>query len=423
MKKITKNFMKAHFGDYISLILFALLLISLLLTRGVMPETKSPFGYDQVDNAWAAKNIIVDHKFPLTGMQAKGNTGFYIGPYYYYFVSIFYFLTNLNPIASNLASITVSIFSFIVIYFVTKEIFNKKVALIALFINTFSSYIIESERTQWPVNFVVPISFLVIFSIYKICQGKTNYLYLLAFMFGLSMHLHFTFVFYIPLILLMTPFFPRKRETIMKGLFSLLILLLFLWPVIINLYSTNNGTNAANYLGSSFHGFHLRRFLQITGDGLIEFNSILGFAYSLYASFFLFIVYMYFLFKSKIKSKLVIITISLIWVLIPWLILSTYSGELTNYYFSVNRPIALLAFSYVMFRIYESRNKLILLLVILIGLIYGFLNLVNFFNKGPVGLKIHKEKLLKRIEEGEKIEFVQGDPQSYLYYYQQNNKK
>lgn len=42
-------------------------------------EVRNIFRWDQVDNAWAAKNIIVDHKFPLLGMVARQNTGFYIG--------------------------------------------------------------------------------------------------------------------------------------------------------------------------------------------------------------------------------------------------------------------------------------------------------------------------------------------------------
>ena len=63
-------------------------------------EEKHGFSWDQVDNAWAAKNILVEHKFPLVGMVAKQNSGFYIGPMYYYYVAFFYLLTNLDPIAS-----------------------------------------------------------------------------------------------------------------------------------------------------------------------------------------------------------------------------------------------------------------------------------------------------------------------------------
>ena len=53
-------------------------------------DQKNPFGYDQVDNAWAAKNIIINHWYPLVGMVAKANSGIYIGPVYYYLIAVFY---------------------------------------------------------------------------------------------------------------------------------------------------------------------------------------------------------------------------------------------------------------------------------------------------------------------------------------------
>jgi len=94
-------------------------------------NNKFPFGWDQVDNAWAAKNLIVDHRIPLVGMVAKHNTGFFIGPVYYYLVAFFYWITNLNPIASQYIALTTSVFTFFVIFFITKKLFNFKVALVA----------------------------------------------------------------------------------------------------------------------------------------------------------------------------------------------------------------------------------------------------------------------------------------------------
>jgi len=66
------------------LILFLLLAVTAFL-RFYQLDTRSPFGWDQVDNAWAVKNIIIDHRFPLVGMQAKLNSGIYIGPLYIIF--------------------------------------------------------------------------------------------------------------------------------------------------------------------------------------------------------------------------------------------------------------------------------------------------------------------------------------------------
>ena len=82
-------------------VIFLLILIIHSFFRFYQLGTRSPFGWDQVDNAWAAQNIIVNHKFPLLGFQAKLNSGIFIGPLYYYLITPFYFLTGLDPVASG----------------------------------------------------------------------------------------------------------------------------------------------------------------------------------------------------------------------------------------------------------------------------------------------------------------------------------
>src|SRR3989344_3334081 len=115
--KKLKTYLKFIFKNKIFLLVFIIFLAHLFL-RFYQIDTRSPFGYDQVDNAWAAMNIIVNHKFPLLGFQAKGNSGIYIGPIYYYFISIFYFVTNLNPIASGIAAGVTSIFTFLTLFYI-----------------------------------------------------------------------------------------------------------------------------------------------------------------------------------------------------------------------------------------------------------------------------------------------------------------
>ena len=87
MKKI-KKYLKLLKNNKIILVISAIFLLN-LFTRTYQLDIKNPFGYDQVDNAWAAMNIIVNHKFPLVGMVAKANSGVYVGPLYYYIVSFF----------------------------------------------------------------------------------------------------------------------------------------------------------------------------------------------------------------------------------------------------------------------------------------------------------------------------------------------
>lgn len=417
-----KKYVKKYFKSNVAFSIFCLLFLSFIFLRSYQPEVKSPFGYDQVDNAWTAKNIIVDHRLPLVGMQAKGNTGFYIGPYYYYFLVPFYLITSLDPIASNLVAVVTAIITFLVIYFVTRSIFNEKVALFALFINSFSSYILELDRVQWPASFITPISFLFFYCLHKLILGKYQYLIMLTVVFGFSLHIHFTSIFYIIFFLLSLTLIPKRRKLLKYILHSIPILALFTWPIIFNLIVTNNGSNVSLYIEENFHGFHLRRFIQIAGDGLIEFNSILKFPYAIFCSLAAITFYIVSIHKNRILHEKSLLVLPIIWILVPWLSFSTYSGELTNYYFSVTRPIAILVFAYLICNFFFLRPPYTKIVVILILLIYAFDNVSHFLNTGPVGLKKHRKDVLEKIGKGEKIEFVQGDPQSFLNYYYAHQK-
>ncbi len=116
------------------IILFALFLLHLLL-RFSFIETKNSFGWDQVRDAWVSLDMIVNHKYPFLGMVAKQNTGIYLGPVYYYFIALFYFFTNLDPIESGLFAGFISVINFWGLFFLVKKIFYFRVALFAIFIN------------------------------------------------------------------------------------------------------------------------------------------------------------------------------------------------------------------------------------------------------------------------------------------------
>lgn len=281
------------FGGKLFLVAFLVLFVIEIFTRFYALETKSVFVWDQIDNAWAAKNIIVDHKFPLVGMQAKSSTDFYIGPYYYYYVALFYLFTGLDPIASGIIAGVTSIISFFVVFFTLKDILNQKIAIIALFFYTVSSHIIITDRVQWPVNFILPVSLLIFYSLYKIINKQEKYLLLLSFALGLSLHVHFTSIFYFILVLLSVPFFPRTKQFLKYALSSLVIFAFFVSPIVINAFISESTTKVSSYLSTYYHGLHLRRVLQIAKDGFIEFEAILGLSQLKYAGFFLFPLFVF----------------------------------------------------------------------------------------------------------------------------------
>lgn len=409
--------------NYIGIILFFIFLVH-IFSRFYDLE-RNLFGWDQVDNAWAAKNIIVDHKFPLLGIPAKGSGGFFLGPAYYYLVSIFYFFTNLDPIASGLLAGTISIITFFIYYFVVKKLFSEKVALIAVFINTISYYIIESDRIQWNVNFIVPVSLLIFYSLYNVLTGKIKYLLPLGVVLGFSLHVHFTSIFYLIIIILCLPFFPKNMQALKYSFFGILLFLVWLLPNIFAEFSTkkSNVSSIVNYLQTYYHGFHLRRFFQIIGDAFIEFESIFILKIFKLLKFLFLPAFLHFYFsENKSKARFIFCYLAIVWFLVPWFTFSTYSGEISNYYFMINRPIIIIILSYLSLRLFE--NKIIIAKVgIICFWVYYLVTNTQYFvteyfinaNK-EASLKESRKRVQKAIREGKVIEFSEGSADSYLYY-------
>jgi 4-amino-4-deoxy-L-arabinose transferase-like glycosyltransferase len=401
------------------LVLVLIIFLFELFLRFYQIELKNPFGYDQVDNAWAAQKIIVHHQFPLVGMVAKGNSGIFIGPLYYYLIAIVYWITSLNPIASGIFAALTSIFTFWVIFYVTKKLFSIETAIIAVFINTFVLPAIIFDRVQWPVNFIPAISLLIFYLLYKITQGDVKKIIILAIMIGISFSIHFTAIFFPIIIFLTLPFFPRTKETLKYILISIPIFLIFLIPnILYQLQQKSSNSNFSSYLQTYYHGFHLTRVWQLLGDAIIQFN-----AYSFWdkltpLKFIALPVFIFFyLYKSTSKKTLVFCYLIMLWFVVPWFIFATYSGEISDYYFSINRFLALIIVSYFFTRLWNIKNFIPKFVVIFLLILIAIVNLINFFPYKDTGLRVRESSVLAKIKNGEKINFQWGNPESYLYYY------
>ena len=391
------------------LIVLAIFLFELLL-RFYDINGKSPFGYDQVDNAWAAMNLIVNHKLPLVGMAAKGNSGIFLGPFYYYLISIIYWITNLNPIASGIFAGLTSIFTFWVIFYVSRKLFSAEVAIIAVFINTFLLPAIIFDRVQWNVNFIPSVSFIIFYVLYRITLGDFKKIIVLALLVGASLSVHFTSIFFPIIIILTLPFFPRNKETLKYILLSVPLFLIWLVPnIIFQLQQKSAASNFTSYFHTYYHGFHLRRVVQLTGDGLIQFNSY-SFLDKLIPLKFIAVplFFLLYLYKSIPREKLIFCYLVLLWFIVPWFVFATYSGEISDYYFSINRFIALLIISYFFARVWMIKNIVPKVALLIILIYIATTNVTSFLSHKDTGLADRERAVLQAISRGKQIGFQQG---------------
>jgi 4-amino-4-deoxy-L-arabinose transferase-like glycosyltransferase len=408
------NFLKAHKELIGLLLVFAIH----IFFRFYLFRERFHFNWDQVDNAWAAKSILVDHKFPLLGMTAKLDSGFHIGPLYYYFNAIIYWIFNLNPIASAFAAGVAGVVSFFILFHSIKKIFSYKIALIAVGINAVSYFIITGDRSQWPVNFLVPISMLIFYSLYNVLTGNVKYLILLGLMLGLSFHVHFTSVYYLLIILFTIPFLPRKKDIFKYGFLSVGIFVLLISPILVAMLAGGNGeaNNLTQYLQTYYHGFHLTRVLQLTNDAFVEFQLILrgwlhDLNYLLVVAF-----YIIYLFKPT-RNKFILCYLIGLWFIVPWFVMATYSGEITNYYFFSTRPAVLMILAYITLFLFNQRTIFLKLFVILFWVYFCYINTYDFLKEGKSDYQDGKKRAFDAISRGEKIDAFPYTTESYLYYY------
>jgi len=381
------------------------------------------FDWDQTNHAWAAIRILTAHKYPLVGMMAKGNSGMFIGPLYYYLVAIFYFLTNLNPIASPILAACTGLVCFYVVYNVSKRIFDEHVAFYSCFVYTFSIYVIHYERSQELTNFLAPLSFLAFYFLYRVITGQPRYLIHLALSVGLLFHIHFTAIFFPIIIFFSLPLFPKKKETWKYFGISLLIFFIFLIPPMVyyvQIHDPNATGKYALYFSEYYHGLHFTRILQLTHDAFIEFYAILQTPYRFIGDavwIFVPIFSIVYFRKSPSKNSLKLLYLIGLWIAIPWLVFATYRGELTDYYFSVQLYIAAMMFGYLTNRIIENKYILIRILICVFWLYFAYANVVEFSQYQIGSLVRNTSNVEKAVQESKPIQFTEGDPESYIYYY------
>lgn len=332
-------------------------------------------------------------------------------------------------IASALFAGFVSIVSFFVFYYLTRQLFGIDVALLSVLIFTFSKLVIESDRLQAAFVLIPILSYIIFYFLYKIAAGKERYILYLAVIIGFGLHIHFTSVFYLIITFLLLPFFPRNKKTILYYILSIIIFIIFISPM---LYSTfvlkdSGSSGIINYLSASYHGFHLRRFLQLTHDGFISFKLIVQlslFQRIAYVIPFLFLLVYFFRrnLKQTKKEHFLLGYLLILFILVPWVVFSMYNGELTHYYFSHSRYLAIITLAYLLMELFKYKLFLGRIVVIFLVFLYIGTNLMSFFDTPPGNYKSIKQGVESAIINKKNINFIERDPFYYTYFVNTRDK-
>src|SRR3990167_886072 len=118
--------------------IFILILLFGILLRFYQLEEFITFLGDQGRDAIVLKRIVTFEHFPAIGAPTSVGQVF-LGPFYYYFIAPWLWLTQLNPLGPALGVATFSSLLILINYFAVKDLFDRTTALISSTLITLSA--------------------------------------------------------------------------------------------------------------------------------------------------------------------------------------------------------------------------------------------------------------------------------------------
>src|SRR3989304_7653042 len=121
-------------------LLLGILLFAALIVRLYRLDSLLGFWYDQGRDALVIWDFIHNGKLFLVG-PITGIEGIFRGPWYSWLITPFYFLGGGDPVWPAVFLVLTSVFALYILYKVGSEIGGKAVALLSVFIASFSYYL------------------------------------------------------------------------------------------------------------------------------------------------------------------------------------------------------------------------------------------------------------------------------------------
>lgn len=375
------------------LLLLLIFAVFIFLRLWHLPQI-SIFSWDQERDARVVEKIITRFDLPLIGPRVVGDNGFYLGPYFFYLLTPFYWLSHLHPIATLYFLIFISASFFIFTFLTLKKIFNFKVAAIFLLIWGLLPATISHDQIAWnPILIPLSFSFLLLFLHYF--RDDYRYYLLLGFFLGLTFHFHFQALFYS--LFSLGYLFYQKPKSFLKFLWLIPGFLLTFLPLLIfdlrhqwlNLQLFFNF-----FFGPTVTARSLFSFLPVWTNYIAQ---ITGFNNSIFAIVFYFFLLAY---GYSQRQRPFFIPLTLLIFLSPFAFM-LYGHRPSEYYFNYLLPIIILYFSVIFSSI--NLNKYAFLLI------FFLLSFLSFkhIRQNPTSL-FYKDQIVKNTKN------ILGDKDIYL---------
>lgn len=340
--------------------IFFLLALSLRLLGLSNIRLRGDFAYH-----WAiAGKIVKEGSYPLLGPSASINPTIHLGPFYYYLLSIPYFIGNGNYKIAIIFFSLLNSLSIFPLFYVSKKWFSKKASFQIITLYSISSYLIQIQNFPWNPYIIPTIIIFSFFCLLKVKEKPGFYLPILFLLLGLGIQSHATFLFLIPLFLIYIPFRKISGKVILASLliFFLPNLPWFYYEVnnhylqikeIFNVFSPSS--EICNFsIWLKVHGHGERCFHQIRNT-LFIFRLISQSLFSTRNLPFVIISFfmtLYTLVKAKNSQKIFFI----IWIMSIFIFFMFYSQNIYLHFFLILVPLPIFIFVLFLERIRKMKR-------------------------------------------------------------------
>ena len=255
--------------------LIFILFIASFLRFYRLPEYMTFLG-DEGRDAIVVKNILIDRNLPLIGPPTSvGNM--YLGPLYYYMMTIPMSIFWLNPAAAAGMNAFIGVLTVAFIYYLGKVWFNRGAGLIAAYLYAISPVTITYSRSSWNPNPAPFFALLAVFGLFK-AKNSGNYKWLILSGIGAAaaIQMHYLALILLPFLALgwvrelLGKIYKNKGEFFWTGtLLGISAFLLLVSPLVIfdfrhnflnyrainELFFYSNGTVDVNFFSALSHAF------------------------------------------------------------------------------------------------------------------------------------------------------------------------
>lgn len=359
-----------------------LLVLGLILAVGLFFRTyqvieRFEFAHDGDLYSWIVKDIVINGHFRLIG-QETSTSGIFIGPAFYYLITPFFLLTNMDPVGATILITIIGVLTVLSYYIVFSKLFNIEVGLIAAFLYATLLATVGSDRWVVPSTstnlWVIWYFYIVI----MLARGNFTVLPILGILIGLIWHIHIALL---PgLIAVPVAIFTAKRLPTPKQILIFLVVL-FVTSLPLLFFEIKNGFPQTTSLISNFYtprpgiATGLYKFQQVLQMITKNINTLLFTSQPFkFTNNILFILLVLLSALWLVKRKLITLK-ELIpmcaWILGVVLFFSITSSPISEYYFrniEVIFFVILSLFLYIIFRLPVFGKSLLIALMLLIFL-------------------------------------------------------